>query len=127
MRMNKLARVSLMFAPVFLALSLLAAPGRSGQTTPTILRGEVTDTICAMSGSHDQMMAKMPMMGPDKETCTRRCAEIGAKYVLYDEANKKLYNLDDQAKVSTFAGQKVRVAGIVEGNNIEVREVQAIG
>jgi hypothetical protein len=127
MMRNNLARVSRMFAPALLASSLVAALGQSGEMTPKIVRGEVTDTICVKSGSHDQMMAKMPMMGSDKATCTRRCAEMGGKYVLYDEVNKKIYNLDDQARVSTFAGQRVRIAGIVERSNIRVRDVEAIG
>src|SRR5215472_4753417 len=59
---NYLARVSWMFAPALFALSLFALSGQSDQTTPTILRGEVTDTICAKSGSHEEMMAKIPSM-----------------------------------------------------------------
>jgi len=47
--------------------------------------------------------------------------------VLYDQENEKLYNLDDQAKVSTFAGQRVRIAGTLDGNNIIVRDIETIG
>ena len=122
---NYLARVSWMFAPLF-ALSLFALSGGSDQTTPTILRGEVTDTICAKSGSHEEMMAKIPSMGRDKATCTKQCAAMGFKYVLYDEASKKLYNLDDQARAGTFAGRRVQIAGTVEGNNIKVRDFETI-
>ena len=69
----------------------------------------------------------MPGMGRDKATCTKQCAELGAKYVLYDQEDEKLYNLDNQAKVSTFAGQRVRIAGTLEGNNIIVRDIETIG
>ena len=128
MRMgNYLIRISSVLALTLLAVSLLAAPGRSSQTAPKILRGEVTDTICAKSGSHDEMMAKIPSMGRDKATCTKQCAAMGAKYVLYDEADKKLYNLDDQARVRTFAGRRVRLTGTLEGNTIKVTDVKAVG
>ena len=122
---NHLSHISLMFAPTLLALSLLAASGRSAETTQTF-KGEVTDSICAKSGSREGMMAKMLSMGRDKATCTKQCAGIGAKYVLYDQENEKLYSLDDQAKVRTFAGQRVRIAGALEGNNIIVRDVETI-
>ena len=123
---NHLSQISSMFAPILLALSLLAAPGRSAETTQTF-KGEVTDSMCANSGSHEEMMAKMPRMGRDKARCTKQCAELGAKYVLYDQENEKLYKLDNQAKVSTFAGQRVRIAGTLEGNNLIVRDVETIG
>jgi hypothetical protein len=69
----------------------------------------------------------MQSMGREKETCTKKCAEIGAKYVLYDDANKAVYILDDQAKAQTFAGRRVRVVGAVDGNNIRVKDVEAVG
>jgi len=72
------------------------------------------------------MMAKIPSMGRDKATCTKQCAAMGFKYVLYDEASKKLYNLDDQARAGTFAGRRVQIAGTVEGNNIKVRDIETI-
>jgi len=122
---NHLSQLSSMFAPALLALSLLAAPARSAEA-PQTFKGEVTDSICGDSG-HEEMMAKMPRMGRDKATCTKQCAELGAKYVLYDQENERLYYLDDQAKVRTFAGQRVRIAGTLEGNNITVRDIETIG
>ena|SRR5215472_575533 len=122
---NHLSQLSSMFAPALLALSLLAAPARSAEA-PQTFKGEVTDSICGNSG-HEEMMAKMPRMGRDKATCTKQCAELGAKYVLYDQENERLYYLDDQAKVRTFAGQRVRIAGTLEGNNITVRDIETIG
>jgi len=122
---NHLSQLSSMFAPALLALSLLAAPARSAEA-PQTFKGEVTDSICGNSG-HEEMMAKMPRMARDKATCTKQCAELGAKYVLYDQENERLYYLDDQAKVRTFAGQRVRIAGTLEGNNITVRDIETIG
>jgi hypothetical protein len=122
---NRFVRYSMMVATGLLALPLWTMSALSGQMGPKTFTGEVTDTICAKSGSHDEMMAKMQRMGRDKETCTKQCAQLGAKYVLLDEASKSVYSLDDQAKAERFAGHKVRVAGVLEGNQIRVSNVEA--
>ena len=124
---NRYVRFLFAFGISLLALPLWTLPGSSNQLTSKIFTGEVTDTICAKSGSHDEMMAKMQSMGRDKETCTKKCAELGAKYVLYDEVSKAVYTLDDQSKAQTFAGHRVRVAGTLDGKRIRVTDVQAIG
>jgi hypothetical protein len=124
---NHRVSFSFMFAVGLLAFPLWTLSGPSAQPTPRTFTGEVTDAICAKSGSHDEMMAKMQSMGRDKETCTRKCAQLGAKYVLYDEADKAVYNLDNQSKAQTFAGRRVRVAGTLDGKQIRVTDVRAIG
>jgi hypothetical protein len=37
--------------------------------------------------------------------------ESGSKFVLYNPANKAIYQLDDQTKPTSFAGEKVRITG----------------
>jgi hypothetical protein len=124
---NYLARIPVMFATGLLALPLSMMSAPSDQAAPKTFTGEVTDTICASTGSHAPMMAKMQSMGKDKETCTKQCAQMGAKYVLYDAANKAIYSLDDQSKAQTFAGRRVRVAGTLEGNRIRVTDSEQVG
>lgn len=113
------------------AAALLAIPlwTISGQNpaAPKTFTGEVTDTICAPSGSHAAIMAKMPNMGKDAATCARECAQIGAKYALVDDSTKQIYSVSDQSKLQAFAGQKVRVTGTVEGNKLLVKDVTALG
>lgn len=124
--MNRLfARTGFLAAAVLLAAPLSKLPARSGTTST--FRGEVTDTFCAQNGSHTAMMAKMTSMGRDKETCAKECAKIGAKYVLYDEAQKKVYKLDDQTKAEAFAGKTVRVLGTLEGDAIKGARFEALG
>ena len=115
----------LVAAAVLLTAPLSKLPARSG--TANTFKGEVTDTFCAQNGSHDEMMAKMPSMGRDKETCAKQCTKIGGKYVLYDGAQKRIYKLDDQAKAEAFAGKQVRVSGTLEGDAIRVAHVEALG
>jgi hypothetical protein len=127
MMKRTLTGIPFLLAAVLLAFPMARVPGRSGAPNPNTFNGEVTDTICARSGSHNEMMAKMPTMGRDNETCTKKCTQIGAKYVLYDEANKRIYKLDDQSKAEAFAGKKVRIAGTLEGDAIRVVSVEALG
>ena len=124
--MNKhFVRNSLIFASTVLSLPLLLWSGQSGLPSKTIT-GEVTDSICAPSGSHTATMAKSPSMGTDSQTCTKKCVAMGAKYVLYDEATRTMYSVDDQGKLEPFAGQKVSVTGIVTGNAIKVSNVRGL-
>lgn len=128
--MNKhLIRSPLLFLYItlMLALPLCTLSARSGQGTAKTFTGEVMDTFCAKNGSHDEMMAKMPTMGRDNDTCTKKCAEIGAKYVLFDKAHNAVYKLANQAKVEAFAGRRVRVRGTLDGDTINVTNVNAVG
>jgi hypothetical protein len=119
------SRTGFLAAAAVLLTAPLKLPARSGMANT--FRGEVTDTFCAKNGSHTEMMTKMTSMGRDRETCAKECAKIGAKYVLYDEAQKRAYKLDDQAKAQAFAGKKVRVSGTLDGDEIRVASFQALG
>jgi hypothetical protein len=124
-----LIRSPLLFVTVtlMLVLPLPTVSARSGQASPKTFTGEVMDTFCANAGSHDGMMAKMPTMGRDKDTCTKKCAEIGAKYVLFDKAHNAIYKLENKAKIEAFAGRRVRVTGTLDGDTINVTNVNAVG
>jgi hypothetical protein len=62
----------------------------------------------------------------DAKECTLKCVAMGGKFVLYDSANKAVYQLDDQEKVKQFAGQKVKVSGSFDAatKSIHVQNVQ---
>ena len=87
----------------FLLPSIASAKDRT-------FRGEIWDSSCAKMGSHEAMMKSHPGIKSDKE-CTLGCVKTGAKFVLYNPATKKVYELDDQQKPSDFAGEKVLVTG----------------
>lgn len=112
---------------LLLAVPSRAVSARSEGASSKTFTGEVTDTFCAKSGSHEGMMAKMLGMGHDSETCTKKCTEIGAQYVLYDKAHNAVYKIENQAKIGAFAGRRVRVTGKLEGDTIDVTNVQAVG
>jgi hypothetical protein len=101
-------------AAVLLSSLSFAAP--KGKT----FKGEIMDSQCAKEGSHAMMLKKEGMGDKDpndpmaKKMCTENCVKMGGKYVLYDAASKKVYQLDDQTKPQQFAGQNVKITGTLD-------------
>jgi hypothetical protein len=101
-------------------LALVVATGLSAAPAgaPRTFTGVITDDMCAAHG-HDHMR-----MGPTDAECTRACVNIhGAAYVLL--SGKTIYDLTDQKAPDRFAGQKVRVTGVLEAKTMTIR-VQSI-
>jgi hypothetical protein len=109
-------------AVVLSGFSLAAPKGKA-------FKGEIMDSQCAMNGSHAEMLKKEGMGDKDpndpmaKAMCTKNCVKMGGKYVLYDSASKKVYQLDDQTKPEQFAGQNVKVTGTLEKDTIHVTNI----
>lgn len=110
-------------AAVLLSSFSFAAP--KGKT----FKGEIMDSQCAMNASHAEMLKKEGMADKDaddpmvKKMCTENCVKMGGKYVLYDAASKKVYQLDDQTKPQQFAGQNVKVTGALDKDTIHVTDI----
>ncbi len=86
---------------VLLAGAALAAPGKQTFT------GIISDSMCGASG-HASMR-----MGPTDAECAVACNQShNAPYVLV--MGKAVYELSDQRTPEGFAGQKVRVVGILD-------------
>jgi len=87
--------------------------------------GEIMDSACARTGSHEGMMKTHPNMKTAKD-CTLGCVKAGSQYVLYDSANKAVYQLDDQNKLERFAGQEVTVIGNLDtaSNTIRIANIK---
>jgi hypothetical protein len=94
--------------------------------------GEIMDSQCAKMGSHEMMLKKEGMgdKNPNdpmaKKMCTQNCVKMGGKYVLFDAAHKKVYQLDDQTKPEQFAGASVKVKGTLDESTqtIHVSDIQ---
>ena len=75
--------------------------------------GVITDDMCGAKGAKAEHAA-----------CASKCVkEHGAKYALYNTADKKVYILDPQDKAAEHAGHEVTVAGTVDGNTIHVTSI----
>lgn len=83
----------------------------------TTIVGYISDSSCGLK--------HMSGMGDDK-SCTLMCVKNG-KFVLADRDHKVVYWLDKpgQEKAREFAGQKVRVTGLVTGKTIKVIAIEA--
>jgi hypothetical protein len=108
--------VSLIVSSSLLTVSLAA---QKAQT----YTGEIMDQQCALLGGHTAMMNQ----GESAKDCANRCVSIGGKYVLFDGANKMVYQLDDQKKAQGFAGTKVKITGTYDTSSktIHVANIQA--
>jgi beta-glucosidase len=91
---------------ILLGWSSLCAASKEKYQTFT---GEITDSMCAQAGSHQETMKKVG--AKDANDCADKCVRAGAKYVLVDAASKTVYQLDDQVNAYEFAGYKVAVTG----------------
>jgi Protein of unknown function (DUF5818) len=102
---------------------LLLAPGLAA-AKDTTFKGEIMDDACAKGGGHESMFKKMGTTDP--KVCTEACVKGGSKYVLFN-ADKTFYQLSDQKKPATFAGQKVEVTGTLnkQTKTIHVTDIKA--
>lgn len=110
---------------LLLAVLALAAPKPKSQT----FTGEIMDSQCSAMGSHAEMLKKEGKgdMDPNaleaKKMCTANCVKMGGKYVLYNAADKTVFELDDQKKPENFAGESVKVKGTLDGKTIKVQSI----
>ena len=110
---------------------LLALASYGGNDKPRALVGEIADSQCALNvhsltRSHQEML-KRKSMGGTSRNCTLYCIQyLGGEFVLSSKEN--VYRLDDQEKVHDFAGEKVKVTGILDPKNktIHVSNIEAV-
>ena len=90
------ARLAIAMSIVLVA-SALALAGEGSWT------GYVTDSKCGAKAAHE-----------GAEDCTVKCMKAGAKLVFVNDADKRVYAIADQDKVTAHAGHHVTVKGRVE-------------
>jgi hypothetical protein len=97
------------------AAALLMAGGLTlaGQQETHTWSGVITNDMC---GAKDASAARAE--------CTKTCVkEHGAKYALYNPADKKVYILDPQSTAEGHAGHNVTVKGTLDGDTIHVQSL----
>lgn len=94
------------FAGVALALcTAVFTMGADGSWT-----GYISDSECGAKGANDK-----------HADCAVKCVkEHGAKYVFVNDADKKVYSIDDQTAVAAHAGHHVTVKGSVDGDQLKL-------
>jgi hypothetical protein len=86
-----------------LSLGVLAMAADSSLT------GYIADSKCGAKAAND-----------GARECTIKCVKAGAKYVFVNDADKKVYAVDDQDKVAAHAGHHVTVKGTVDGDTLKL-------
>ena len=101
-------KLTLGLALVFGAVSLTL--GADGTWT-----GYISDSHCGAKGA-----------GSDKHAqCAAKCVkEQGASYVFVNDADHKVYKVDNQDKVAEHAGHHVTVKGSVDGDNLKLASIE---
>lgn len=95
---------------VVLAFTLSAATFAFAADT---LTGYISDSHCGAKGAK-----------AGHEECATKCVtEHGAKYVFVNDADHKVYAIDNQDKVAAHAGHHVTVKGTVEGDNLKLDSI----
>ena len=125
-------RIWKLSASCLIALSLLCltCPSVFGGDEKTFT-GEIGDTQCAMNvhsldKSHKEML-KVASVGKTAADCTLYCIKNrGGRFVLQNK--DKVYRLDKPELVEGYAGQKVRVIGILDPQTetIEVHRIDPL-
>jgi hypothetical protein len=77
------------------------------------MTGWISDSNCGAKGANAKAAE-----------CTTSCVkQKGAKYVFVNDADKKVYAIDDQDKVAAHAGHHVTVKGDVSGESIKLSSI----
>jgi len=102
----KLRIATIAAATVFASAMTMAADGS--------WTGWISDSQCGAKGANAKA-----------SECTTKCVkEHGAKYVFVNDADKKVYAIDDQDKVAAHAGHHVTVKGSAEGDSIKLTDIE---
>ena len=77
------------------------------------LTGYIADSKCGAKAAHE-----------GARECTVKCVKEGAKYVFVNDADKKVYAIENQEKVADHAGHHVTVKGAVEGDTLKLSSIE---
>jgi hypothetical protein len=103
------------FRSLVAAVFLLLAMSVGSYAADRSWKGWITDSRCGASGAH-----------PGDKECALSCVKKGAKFVLVDDADKKIYVLDSQDKVAPYAGEHVLIKGTAEGHTLRFTSIEPI-
>lgn len=109
MRKATVLLVACLFA-VLVTAPLFAAETASGTWT-----GWITDSHCGAKGANAQ----------HTKDCAAKCAKDGGKVVFFNNADKKLYELDKSELALEHVGHEVAVTGKLAGDKIAVEKIEA--
>ncbi|HXU45943.1 MAG TPA: DUF5818 domain-containing protein [Thermoanaerobaculia bacterium] len=96
---------------VVLVVALFAVPMFASESWT----GWITDSHCGAKGANAK----------HTKECAEKCAhEKGGKVVFYNNADKKLYDLDKTDEALGHVGHEVKVTGTLDGTTIKVESIE---
>jgi hypothetical protein len=125
--------LAVLAATAMTAVLVLAAirGGMSAGERVQLFKGEISDSQCALnvhslSRSHEEMLKKKNI-GTTPAECAHYCVKyLGGVYVL--SVREKVYKLDKQDLAEKYAGQKVKLTGVLDAqsNVIAVHDIEPV-
>jgi len=115
MKVRKISQFRMVLPCCALILLATLAFGKDNAVT---LHGSIEDSQCAYNvhsdgHSHDWMIKKKVEGATDAKSCTNHCVrDMGGNYVLV--VKNEVYRLADQDLAGKFAGDKVKITGILD-------------
>lgn len=111
-------RILMCGVAILFAASLgMAGPKDEKDKSAGSWHGWITDSECGAKGDNANHAA-----------CAKKCVdEKGAKYALYNLADKKVYIIDPQDQAAPLAGKHVTVKGTLDGETIHATSITPIG
>ena len=103
--MKRTLPVTIAFLLVFIVAGALQAATWTGW---------ITDENCGAKGAN-----------ADHKSCALKCAGKGGKLVFYNNADKKIYKLDNQDAAKENIGHECVVSGDADGDSIKVSSIAA--
>src|SRR5690242_7386364 len=109
---------------VLVFVAILGATLGAGKDERRTFLGEIADSQCALNvhsltRSHQEML-QSKSMGGSSASCAQYCVKyLGGDFVLASKTD--VFRLDDQTSASRFAGQRVKVVGILQQNTHTIR------
>jgi hypothetical protein len=97
----------------FTAAGLLANPEHSRKVQAGQWTGWIVDSTCGSRNANTQ-----------GKGCVLSCAKKGASLLLFTEANRPLFGLDDQKTAAQHVGERVRVTGDQDGAYIKIKKIE---
>jgi hypothetical protein len=75
--------------------------------------GYIVDSKCGAKAAHE-----------GARDCTIQCVKQGAKYAFVNDADQKVYAIENQDKVGDHAGHHVTVKGSAEGDTLKLTSIE---
>ena len=112
-RVDSAAKRFFFYLVIFFSVSSLALAGQKNAASSGSWSGVLVSSAC----NADEAFMEIP-------DCTKNVP--GAKFALYDDTNRVMYDLEPQEKVVLHLGDMVAVRGTLDGDSIQIASMELL-